>query len=65
MTADPLDAFTDDELDELRSLWMSRRMFGFLVPWTDRYVEDRSFDQFLADHPRLTCEGVDGRPLGE
>lgn len=44
VNADAFTALTDDEVDDLRDLWMSRLMFNPMVGWAP---ETRSFDEYV------------------
>jgi hypothetical protein len=46
---------TEDEILVARDVWLSRRMFGWIVDGThgtNRYTEHRTFEQFCAEWKR-------------
>lgn len=44
-----LDTLDQDELDDLRATWLSRRMFGFLLrpEIAPYYIETRTFEEYV------------------
>lgn len=43
-----MDDLTEDEELELRGLWMSRRMFGWMTGIPEMY-EERTYEQFVEE----------------